>query len=46
MHYDLGRIHRALKMTLATAVNVTPKRYELSDMVEVLEGWATQRAPV
>ena len=33
------RIHQTLRCTPAMAANVTPKLWELSDMVKVLEDW-------
>jgi hypothetical protein len=43
MHYNFVRIHKTLKVTPAMAANVTPKLWEMSDMVKVLEDWeATQ----
>jgi hypothetical protein len=39
MHYNLVRIHQTLKMTPAMAANVTPKLWEMSEMVKVLEDW-------
>jgi hypothetical protein len=37
MHYNFVRIHKTLKITPAMAANVTPKLWEMSDMVKVLE---------
>jgi hypothetical protein len=37
MHRDFVRIERTLKVTPATAAGVTPKRWEIADMVMVLE---------
>jgi IS1 family transposase len=43
MHYNFIRIHQTLKITPAMAAGVTPKLWEMSDMVAVLEAWeATQ----
>jgi IS1 family transposase len=39
MHYNFVRIHKTLKVTPAMAANVTPKLWEMSDMVAVLEQW-------
>jgi hypothetical protein len=39
MHYNFVRIHQTLKVTPAMAANVTPKLWEMSDMVKVLEDW-------
>jgi hypothetical protein len=39
MHYNFVRIHKTLKITPAMAANVTPKLWEMSDMVKVLEDW-------
>ena len=33
------RIHQTLKITPAMAAKVTPKLWEMSDMVKVLEDW-------
>jgi hypothetical protein len=33
------RIHKTLKMTPAMAAGVTPKFWEMADMVKVLEDW-------
>jgi IS1 family transposase len=39
MHYNFVRIHQTLKVTPAMAAGVTSKLWEMSDMVNVLEGW-------
>ena len=39
MHYNFVRIHKTLKMTPAMAAGVTPKLWEMADMVKVLEDW-------
>jgi IS1 family transposase len=39
MHYNFVRIHQTLKITPAMAAGVTPKLWEMSDMVAVLEEW-------
>jgi IS1 family transposase len=39
MHYNFVRIHQTLKITPAMAAGVTPKLWEMSDMVDVLEAW-------
>src|SRR5205823_13332933 len=39
MHYNFVRIHKTLKMTPAMAASVTPKLWEMADMVKVLEDW-------
>jgi IS1 family transposase len=39
MHYNFVRIHQTLKITPAMAASVTPKLWEMSDMVKVLEDW-------
>jgi IS1 family transposase len=39
MHYNFVRIHQTLRCTPAMAAGVTPKLWELSDMVKVLEDW-------
>ena len=43
MHYNFVRIHQTLRCTPAMAANVTPKLWELTDMVKVLEDWEAQR---
>jgi IS1 family transposase len=45
MHYNFVRIHQTLKVTPAMAAGVTPKLWEMSDLVKVLEDWeALQQA--
>jgi IS1 family transposase len=44
MHYNFVRIHQTLRCTPAMAAGVTPKLWELSDMVKVLEDWEAQQA--
>src|SRR5450759_4756965 len=39
MHYNFVRIHQTLKITPAMAAGVTPRLWEMSDMVNVLEDW-------
>ncbi len=39
MHYNFVRIHQTLKMTPAMAAGVTPKLWEMTDMVKVLDDW-------
>ena len=39
MHYNHVRLHKTLKITPAMAATVTPKLWEMSDMVKVLEDW-------
>jgi len=39
MHYNFVRIHQTLKVTPAMAAGVTPKLWEMTDMVKVLEDW-------
>ena len=39
MHYNFVRIHQTLKVTPAMAAGVTPKLWEMSDMLKVLEDW-------
>ena len=38
-NYNFVRIHQTLKVTPAMAAGVTPKLWEMSDMVKVLEDW-------
>jgi hypothetical protein len=44
MHYNFVRIHKTLKITPAMAANATPKLWEMSDMVAVLEDWEAAHA--
>ena len=44
MHYNFVRIHQTLKVTPAMAAKVTPKLWEMSDMVQVLEDWEASNA--
>jgi hypothetical protein len=45
MHYNFVRLHQTLKVTPAMATDVTPKRWEMSGMVSVLEeGEAAQKS--
>jgi hypothetical protein len=37
MHYNFVRIHQTLKVTPAMAAGVTPRLWEMSDMVKALE---------
>jgi hypothetical protein len=39
MHYNFVRIHQTLKVTPAMAAGISLKRWEMSDMVKVLEDW-------
>jgi hypothetical protein len=39
MHYNFVRIHQTLKVTPAMAAGVTPKLWEMPDMVKLLEDW-------
>jgi IS1 family transposase len=39
MHYNFVRIHQTLRITPAMAAGVTPKLWEMADMVSVLEDW-------
>jgi len=39
MHYNFVRIHKTLRTTPAMAAGVTPKLWEMADMVKVLEDW-------
>ena len=43
MHYNFVRIHQTLKITPAMAASVTPKLWEMSDLVKVLEDWEASR---
>jgi len=44
MHYNFVRIHQTLKITPAMAAGVTPKLWEMSDLVAVLEAWEAEQA--
>jgi IS1 family transposase len=44
MHYNFVRIHQTLRVTPAMAAGVTPKLWEMSDMVKVLEDWEAAQA--
>lgn len=39
MHYNFVRLHQTLKSSPAMAAGVTPKLWEMSDLVQVLEEW-------
>jgi hypothetical protein len=43
MHYNFVRFHQALRMTPAKAIGVTPKLWEMFDMVKALEDWENAR---
>jgi hypothetical protein len=43
MHYNFVRLHQTLKVTSAMAAGVTPKLWEMSDMVKVLEDWEAEQ---
>ena len=43
MHYNFVRIHQTLRVTPAMAAGVTPKLWEMSDLVKVLEDWEASR---
>ena len=43
MHYNFVRIHQTTKVTPAIAAGVTPKLWEMSDMVKVSEEWESAR---
>jgi IS1 family transposase len=43
MHYNFVRIHQTLKITPAMAAGVTPKLWEMSDLVTVLEEWEARQ---
>jgi hypothetical protein len=44
MHYNFVRIHQTLRCSPAMAAGVTPKLWELADMVKVLEDWEAVRS--
>jgi hypothetical protein len=46
MHYNFVRIHQTLKITPAMAAGVTPKLWEMSDMVKVLEDWEASHCAI
>lgn len=43
MHYNFVRIHTTLRCSPAMAAGVTPKLWELADMVKVLEEWEARQ---
>jgi hypothetical protein len=43
MHYNFMRIHQTVTITPAMAARVTPKLWEMSDPVKVLEDWENAR---
>jgi len=43
VHYNFVRIHQTLKMTPAMAAGITPRLWEMADMVKVLENWEAER---
>jgi IS1 family transposase len=43
MYYNFVRIHQTLRTTPAMAAGVTKKLWEMTDVVDVLETWETQR---
>jgi IS1 family transposase len=43
MHYNFVRIHQTLRVTPSMAAGVTPKLWEVSDMVKVLEEWESRQ---
>jgi hypothetical protein len=45
MHYNFVRLHQTLKVTPAMAAGITPKLWEMSDMVKVLEDWKQRKRP-
>jgi hypothetical protein len=46
MYYNFVRIHQTLKVTPAMGAGVSPKLWEMSDMVKVLEDWEALRTAV
>jgi len=42
--YNLVRIHKTLRVTPAMAANVTKRRWEMSDIVDVLEAYEAKAA--
>jgi hypothetical protein len=44
MYYNFVRIHKTLRTTPAMAARVTERRWEIGDIVEVLEAWETATA--
>ena len=43
MHYNFVRIDKATRITPTMAAGVTKKPWEMSDMVQVLEDWKTNK---
>jgi IS1 family transposase len=44
MYYNFVRIHQTLRVTPAMAAGVTPKLWELGDMVRVIDEWEAAKA--
>jgi len=44
LYYNFVRIHKTLKTTPAMAAGVTSRLWEVSDIVNVLEAWESQRS--
>jgi hypothetical protein len=42
LHFNFVRIHKTLKMTPAMAASVTPKLWEMADMVKMVEDWEAE----
>lgn len=42
MYYNFVRIHQTLRMTPAMAAGVTPKLWEMSDVVKIIETWEAE----
>jgi len=38
-YYNFVRVHKTLRITPATAANVTKRLWEMGDIVNVLEAW-------
>lgn len=46
LYYNFVRIHKTLRTTPAMAAGVTKRLWEMTDVVDVLEGWeAIDRVP-
>jgi IS1 family transposase len=44
MFYNFARIHQTLRVTPAMAAGVTPRLWEIADIVRVVEEWETEQA--
>jgi hypothetical protein len=42
MYYNFVRVHQTLKMTPAMAAGVTPRLWEMADLVEMIEAFESR----